>query len=943
VPGELLVALAPGADATAIARRHGLEIRNPDIRPGLALLSTTAGTEAPALQALLGDADVVGVARNAVIIGAGKKPKSRNKTDTTTTDTDTADTTSTDTATADTTSTDTAAADTTSTDTDTAETSTGTDAAAETDTSSGDSASSDSDSEYDWSSWTDSWSSGDTNQDGASDWYSAAIETAAAEYGSSGETDWTGTTTDTSDLEDLANAFLSMLSSASDSSESAPAGHQWHHTVAQAPATPAAGLGDVTVAVLDSGVAYTDHTAEDGTVFVAASSLSSSPIVAPWDFVDNDAQPLDEHQHGTHIASTIASNGEVLGVAPGVGIMPLRVLDANNAGTEAHLIAAIDHAVANGADVINMSISFAPGYHPSPMLQQALEDAHRAGVVLIAAAGNDGVDTVSWPAASPVVLSVAASAPLADYAMASDALVYENIADLADYSNRSLAVDLVAPGGSMDVDNTADGYPDGILAETIALNDPDNMGLWFYAGSSQAAAVASGAAAQLIASGASADATINALMAGTRNLNLQDVYDGVGRGYLNASKSISHQEDEHHSLQAARDISVALMPYLETRADGMVRPAARVTVIGDEGAVDLGMWVHAAIEGSNGTEHLGCWSDATTGECTLTGAWMAPTDEAGQELPLGWSVKVESVRYPLEQVLVHPRNVFFATDALAVLIAAAEQTGQLPANFGLAVHWPAGADPEVGELAESTVVLNAGTGLSSSPLGVIMTPAMLNPSGPLSMEGSGLSSSPLGVAQFDLSLMNLDGTGLSSSPLGIAPLFLASLTVDLDGTGLSSSPLGFGLFGDEPLSSWGSGLSSSPLGLAELSVSTMVDTSGQVSNLLILDGSGLSSSPLGFHADALFAPGGGGVDLGGLELQDGAAIHGTSTAPGLLAGTSLGDIVQAGGFRNALGAEPTLNFNASSIGVAVGLQGTTEAASSGASTGTAGVALSTER
>ena len=108
------------------------------------------------------------------------------------------------------------------------------------------------------------------------------------------------------------------------------------------------------------------------------------PFVAPADFIQNDGHPNDDQQHGTHIASLIASTStQYPGIAPGVTIIPVKVLNAQNAGTEWALVEGIRHAVANGAKVINMSLSFPLGYVPSPALQDALEAASAANVVMV--------------------------------------------------------------------------------------------------------------------------------------------------------------------------------------------------------------------------------------------------------------------------------------------------------------------------------------------------------------------------------------------------------------------------------------------------------------------------------------------------------------------------------------------------------------------------------
>ncbi|MEM6927529.1 MAG: S8 family serine peptidase, partial [Myxococcota bacterium] len=139
--------------------------------------------------------------------------------------------------------------------------------------------------------------------------------------------------------------------------------------------------------------------------------LAGVEFVAPADFVNGDDHANDDHGHGTHIASLVASRGELDGVASGVAVMPVKVLDENNAGTELALVKGIRHAVDNGAHVINMSLSFPLGYVPSPALVEAIEYAHLAGVVMVAASGNVGADVATWPAASRLVIGVGALAP----------------------------------------------------------------------------------------------------------------------------------------------------------------------------------------------------------------------------------------------------------------------------------------------------------------------------------------------------------------------------------------------------------------------------------------------------------------------------------------------------------------------------------------------------
>jgi large repetitive protein len=137
-----------------------------------------------------------------------------------------------------------------------------------------------------------------------------------------------------------------------------------------------------------------------------------------WDFVQDDNDPADENEHGTHVSGTIAAAGNngtgITGVSWNSRIMPVRVLDANGSGTVADLISAYHYATARGVKVINLSLG-GSGY--SSAEANAISSA--PDTLFVVAAGNGGSDQVGddvettpeYPCAYPLpnVVCVAAS------------------------------------------------------------------------------------------------------------------------------------------------------------------------------------------------------------------------------------------------------------------------------------------------------------------------------------------------------------------------------------------------------------------------------------------------------------------------------------------------------------------------------------------------------
>jgi subtilisin len=152
----------------------------------------------------------------------------------------------------------------------------------------------------------------------------------------------------------------------------------------------------VRVAVLDTGIDYNHEDLDDN-------------YLGGIDFVHDDLDPLDDSYfgHGTHVSGIIAAerNGMgVVGIAPGAKLYAVKVLDGAGFGNADWIIAGIEWAVFNGADIINMSLA-GPDREG---LREACDAARRAGVLLVAAGGNSlaGGAPVEYPAAYSSVIAV---------------------------------------------------------------------------------------------------------------------------------------------------------------------------------------------------------------------------------------------------------------------------------------------------------------------------------------------------------------------------------------------------------------------------------------------------------------------------------------------------------------------------------------------------------
>jgi subtilisin family serine protease len=203
------------------------------------------------------------------------------------------------------------------------------------------------------------------------------------------------------------------------------------------------GTRSTIVAVLDTGL----HAHID---------LDATAIVSPHNMITGTDDVTDGNGHGTHVTGTIAAaadNGTgVAGIAPGVSVMPVKVLDDEGYGYLSDIVGGVEWARTHAASVINLSLG---GYLTSTQAaayQPAFDSAIAAGVVIVAAAGNDGADNVSstYPAAYPGVIAVGST---------------ENDDTRAPYSNAGPHNAISAPGSDI-VSLAADGEGYRMLSGT---------------------------------------------------------------------------------------------------------------------------------------------------------------------------------------------------------------------------------------------------------------------------------------------------------------------------------------------------------------------------------------------------------------------------------------------------------------------------------------------
>jgi len=305
------------------------------------------------------------------------------------------------------------------------------------------------------------------------------------------------------------------------------------------------GRQDVTVAVIDSGAdmghpGLVRRLRRDG-----------------FDFVDNDGDPSDQNGHGTHVAGVIAAtlgDGATSGLAPGVQILPVRVMSAEGTGGDRRIAAGIDYAVERGARVINLSLGstlLLATPESSPLVGRAIARALAADVVVVVAAGNDFVPLPNAIVGANEAVIVVAATTRDDRK--------------AFFSNSGPWVDVSAPGER--ILSTMPTYEVYLTSAALPPEERFQPGYDYMSGTSQAAPFVSALAALLI----SQDPAISAAEVARRiAASAADIYDAhpsyyrrlrlLGAGRIDACAALGGPAPAASPLETAADRFAQLSP-----------------------------------------------------------------------------------------------------------------------------------------------------------------------------------------------------------------------------------------------------------------------------------------------------------------------------------------------------------------------------------------------
>ena len=279
----------------------------------------------------------------------------------------------------------------------------------------------------------------------------------------------------------------------------------------------ARGDPSVVLAIVDTGVAFEDHPIPPNELPFLWPGISTyrrspelpGPFLQGWDFVHDDAHPNDDNGHGTMVATLAAGLANNVagsaGIAFGVTILPVKVIDYRADGTADDIVQGIRFAADHGADIMNLSLGFPPltffeflGLSKQEVddmfrpLREAIQYAQRRGVIIVAAAGNFEAPEVSLPAGYPGVIAVGATG-------------FDDLP--TSYTSFGKTLDLMAPGGDF-TELNHDHVQDAVFNLSIkpfrsdgSLAKPDSFGVFPFFGTSGASPQVAGTVALLASMG----------------------------------------------------------------------------------------------------------------------------------------------------------------------------------------------------------------------------------------------------------------------------------------------------------------------------------------------------------------------------------------------------------------------------------------------------------
>jgi serine protease AprX len=430
----------------------------------------------------------------------------------------------------------------------------------------------------------------------------------------------------------------------------------------------------VGVAVIDSGI-------NDSHPDLWNSSGTASRVVYHQDFTgtattNSKGGQYDLYGHGTHVAGIIGGNGTLsgghyAGVAPGVTFVDLRALDANGAGTDSTVIAAIQQAIAlkniYNIRVINLSLGRGiPVSYTQDPLCQAVEAAWKSGMVVVVAAGNygrlslngsNGYGTVTAPGNDPFVLTVGATKSNGSASAAAESIAsysskgpttYDHVVKPDMVAPGNAIVSLAAPGATLETS-----YPGDVITGTDGNKDYFRL-----SGTSMATPAVAGAAALLLdEQGSLTPDQVKARLMKTAYkmgmfstsayvphlfqtfLNFYDLFS-VGSGLLNVQSAIANNDLAPATVGSALSPSAVYNPVTHTISLLQGNSTVATTSVVWGSSV---VWGASVVWGSslvNGTSVVwGCslpWNDNTLNAFSVV--WGASTGTSASSVVWGASV-----------------------------------------------------------------------------------------------------------------------------------------------------------------------------------------------------------------------------------------------------------------------------------------------------------------